>query len=254
MGCGIRIWARFKVYLVLPVTDQLVSTIWGGGKGQLAYMNRRILPFGGQTFFGNAEFGSKDKILHAFGYREGKILLICGRSLVVLCIKSPLNVYIGCTGVFFVESRVWHANYVRSWFTKWLSWYIDTANAFTRVLDHSKNQDRKHSGSNQALTSHIERAPREKVKQMIAKNVMRCIILLLFEQIIFFKVDAIYREIVASLYNLVRSNLSQSQLVRTMAGNSRLQGIRECFESFAHSMKAADCSVTLSTLLLGGTS
>lgn len=66
--------------------------------------------------------------------------------------------------------------------------------------------------------------------------------------------DAIYREIVASLYNLVRSNLSQSQLVRTMAGNSRLQGIRECFESFAHSMKAADCSVTLSTLLLGGTS
>lgn len=89
---------------------------------------------------------------------------------------------------------------------------------------------------------------------MIAKNVMRCIILLVFEQIIFFKVDAIYREIVASLYNLVRSNLSQSQLVRTMAGNSRLQGIRECFESFAHSMKAADCSVTLSTLLLGGTS
>lgn len=65
------------------------------------------------AFFGNTEFVRKDEILHAGGYIKRKILLVCGRSLGVCCIKSKLNVYFDFAGGFIQVTRVWHANGVR---------------------------------------------------------------------------------------------------------------------------------------------
>lgn len=63
--------------------------------------------------FGNAEFFGKDEILHAGGYIKRKNLVVCGRSLGVVCIKSKLNVYVDFAAFCIHVTRVWRANSVR---------------------------------------------------------------------------------------------------------------------------------------------
>lgn len=64
-------------------------------------------------------------------------------------------------------------------------------------LEHSKNQNRERSRSTQAPTSHIERALGEQAKQMIAKSVIWCAILLAFriDSNIFFKLNAFMKRL-----------------------------------------------------------